>query len=616
MAGYTSRIFLTLTLPSVFGFLSVLWFLKKRNSSKQINKAIQVEDTTSIEERQYLALNSMKLKNQEGSSSEEQISCSEMQLKETLTSTEKQPEYTNGVSHQKSKGKKKGKVKLLENGTTCMPKESITNGCVKSNSEEDSQERITNGVKALSLSENGAANGDEIFAQVNKACAEMDNHFTPILLNGSAEKDSNSDSQSCTVESLSETSNLSNSDNESVSQEEKEEYIETAKQKCDTDCLQISNDTNSSLTVEGNVKQTEVVADIRTVDNTQTSTNELLTLPVDCPVNDVSGDMLESPGAKYCDSVGSNDSGKGGSEFQFMLEPQQMCMVYEFEILQELCGLLIGRNGRHVNYIKEETNANILIKRHPYFNDKKICSITGTDDEIHAALKLIRKRFPVEVYPTVTLSQINSLPINLQLPETLKLCLPEGVSFEAMLCATVNAGHFFLQQPTHPTFHSLPALTAQMTALYSQIETPALTHLAKGYVCAANLTDGWFRAEIDHVYDNDECRLKFLDYGGYTVVPRSALRQIRFDFMNVPFQATECYLGSITFPEGETGWSVETTAVFEELAQGQIVQGYIVGYAENRVPYVHLYKITGATSIFINRELVSRNLARWIANPH
>ncbi|KFM82761.1 A-kinase anchor protein 1, mitochondrial, partial [Stegodyphus mimosarum] len=192
-----------------------------------------------------------------------------------------------------------------------------------------------------------------------------------------------------------------------------------------------------------------------------------------------------------------------------------------------------------------------------------------------------------------------------------------------MLCATVNAGHFFLQQPTHPTFHSLLAMTQQMTAFYSETNTPTLNYLAKGYVCVARLSDcsvpgldGWYRAEIDEVFeDTGECRLKFLDYGGYAVVPRTVLRQIRIDFMQVPFQATECYLGSVTFLDGENGWSAEATAAFEELAQGQIVQGYIVGYAENRVPYVHLYKITGATNIFINRELVMRGLARWIAYP-
>lgn len=43
----------------------------------------------------------------------------------------------------------------------------------------------------------------------------------------------------------------------------------------------------------------------------------------------------------------------------------------------------------------------------------------------------------------------------------------------------------------------------------------------------------------------------------------------------------------------EDNWSAEATALFEQEAQGQLIQGCIVAYAENRVPYVNLYKITG-----------------------
>jgi A-kinase anchor protein 1 len=35
-----------------------------------------------------------------------------------------------------------------------------------------------------------------------------------------------------------------------------------------------------------------------------------------------------------------------------------------------------------------------------------------------------------------------------------------------------------------------------------------------------------------------ECDIKFLDYGGYSRVSVATLRQIRSDFMTLPFQAT------------------------------------------------------------------------------
>lgn len=41
------------------------------------------------------------------------------------------------------------------------------------------------------------------------------------------------------------------------------------------------------------------------------------------------------------------------------------------------------------------------------------------------------------------------------------------------------------------------------------------------------------------------CDVKFVDYGGYMTMPVSLLRQIRFDFVNLPFQAAECYLAGV-----------------------------------------------------------------------
>lgn len=58
--------------------------------------------------------------------------------------------------------------------------------------------------------------------------------------------------------------------------------------------------------------------------------------------------------------------------------------------------------------------------------------------------------------------------------------------------------------------------------------------------------DGWYRAQV--VSSNEETQtseIKFVDYGGYMAVNNSVLRQIRQDFMTLPFQATECYLANI-----------------------------------------------------------------------
>lgn len=51
--------------------------------------------------------------------------------------------------------------------------------------------------------------------------------------------------------------------------------------------------------------------------------------------------------------------------------------VYEFDLPQELCGRLIGKQGKHVKSIKERTNANVFIKRHPFDSNLKTVVVEG-----------------------------------------------------------------------------------------------------------------------------------------------------------------------------------------------------------------------------------------------
>ncbi|RWS26726.1 A-kinase anchor protein 1-like protein, partial [Leptotrombidium deliense] len=333
---------------------------------------------------------------------------------------------------------------------------------------------------------------------------------------------------------------------------------------------------------------------------------------------------------------GSSDSGKGSSDIQGCLsEPtsstaEDSVIIYQFEIHQDLCGRLIGKNGHYVTLIKNESNARVIINRHPYSPCLKICSIEGLRSEIRQALYLIRKRFPVHDYPEVTLVQINAispLPYPVPVPQSCQLHLPEGVSCDVIMWSMVNAGHIFLQQPTHPTYPSLSRLDQFMTATYSSMATPLLPNpirmclqffvyiikfvILAGVICAATIAGGWFRATIVDVVNDETCEVKFVDYGGYAKLPLSSLRQIRFDFMTLPFQASECYLGNVA-PIGENGWTVDANTVFEELAQGQFLQANIVGYSDDGIPFVHLHRIQGASSIFINKELVDRGFARWV----
>lgn len=65
-------------------------------------------------------------------------------------------------------------------------------------------------------------------------------------------------------------------------------------------------------------------------------------------------------------------------------------------------------------------------------------------------------------------------------------------------------------------------------------------------ICAAPICGNWYRVQIiSHNPQTDSALVKYVDYGGYVSVSAKELRQIRTDFMTVPFQATEVLLSNI-----------------------------------------------------------------------
>ena len=48
---------------------------------------------------------------------------------------------------------------------------------------------------------------------------------------------------------------------------------------------------------------------------------------------------------------------------------------------------------------------------------------------------------------------------------------------------------------------------------------------------------------------------------------------------------------------GENYFSAEAAAVLEELTQGKLLQAQVVGRAEDGIPYVHIYQISGNMSL-------------------
>ena len=52
-------------------------------------------------------------------------------------------------------------------------------------------------------------------------------------------------------------------------------------------------------------------------------------------------------------------------------------IVYEFDFPSELCGRLIGRNGKNINILKDRSGIEITIKRKPYTKELQVVCLEG-----------------------------------------------------------------------------------------------------------------------------------------------------------------------------------------------------------------------------------------------
>lgn len=342
--------------------------------------------------------------------------------------------------------------------------------------------------------------------------------------------------------------------------------------------------------------------------------------------------MLASPSiSNYSDahSEGSSDSGKGCSDVATpaggsSVAGDQIPCVYEFVLEQQLVGRLIGRHGSYLHDIRTKTHTNIFIKRHPETSKLKICAIEGTQQDIDTALAMIRQKFPLRRFPTLTLEKVSFVPTVPVCPlraEAFHLQLVEGVNNDVLLSSLISAAHFFLQQPTHPSYQSLSALNVMMTNVYNSPEAPALTTPVVDAICAAPTMGGWYRAQIISVDEKSHtCDIKFLDYGGYLTIDASSLRQIRGDFLMLPFQAIECYLANVVPAGGEGAeWSEEAKQFVQCLTQQQLLQAQVYSYTDTGIPLVYLYSTqctqNGIEVVLINQDLVARGYADMLIVP-
>ncbi|XP_058139909.1 A-kinase anchor protein 1, mitochondrial isoform X2 [Dasypus novemcinctus] len=148
-------------------------------------------------------------------------------------------------------------------------------------------------------------------------------------------------------------------------------------------------------------------------------------------------------------------------------------IIWEIEVPKHLVGRLIGKQGRYVSFLKQTSGAKIYISTLPYTQNIQICHIEGSQHHVDKALKLIGKKFKELNLTNIYAPPLPSLALP-SLPMTSWLMLPNGITVEVIVVNQVNAGHLFVQQHTHPTFHALRSLDQQMYLCYSQPGIPTL----------------------------------------------------------------------------------------------------------------------------------------------
>ncbi|XP_021271308.1 A-kinase anchor protein 1, mitochondrial [Numida meleagris] len=291
--------------------------------------------------------------------------------------------------------------------------------------------------------------------------------------------------------------------------------------------------------------------------------------------------------------------------------------IWEIEVPKHLVGRLIGKQGRYVSFLKQTSGAKIYISTLPYSHDFQICHIEGSQHHVEKALSLIGKKFKELSLTNIYAPPPPSLALH-SLPMTSWLMLPDGVTVEVVVANQVNAGHMFLQQHTHPTFHVLRSLDQQMYVCYSQPGIPTLpTPVEVGIICAAPGLDGaWWRAQVvGYFKDSGEVEIRYVDYGGYERVKIDTLRQIRSDFVTLPFQGAEVLLDNVVPLPDEDHFSSEADAAVSEMTRGAALLAQVTNYdSATGLPLIQLWSMMGDEVVSINRTLVERGFAQWVDN--
>ncbi|XP_055975228.1 tudor and KH domain-containing protein [Sorex fumeus] len=184
---------------------------------------------------------------------------------------------------------------------------------------------------------------------------------------------------------------------------------------------------------------------------------------------------------------------------------------------------------------------------------------------------------------------------------------------EVYVSASEHPNHFWIQIIGSRSLQ-LDKLVSEMTQHYNHSPPEDLIVNVGDIVAAPLPTNGsWYRARVLGTLGNGNMDLYFVDFGDNGDCPLGDLRELRSDFLSLPFQAIECSLARIA-PKGEQ-WEEAALDEFDRLthcADWKPLVAKISSYVQTGAstwPKIYLYDTSSEKKIDIGLELVRKGYA-------
>jgi len=195
---------------------------------------------------------------------------------------------------------------------------------------------------------------------------------------------------------------------------------------------------------------------------------------------------------------------------------------------------------------------------------------------------------------------------------TLTLASQPIVVHDVTVSCVVDSCRVFLQHMKNPTFEGLKNLENELLTTYSMEPAKDLLRpIAQGSVLGVFSDSKWYRCQVEsYNTKQDTCDIKFVDHGGYTTVPASHLRQLKSEFLRLPFQSIEVYLAHVNPSTSEMQTDITAEILFHAN-----VSIRLLGQADDGVPMIQAYYYDGDyinifTQDIINSCTLNQQLSR------